>query len=38
MTGTLMRVGIEERLLRETFGQAFDDYARRVKRFIPMIW
>jgi protein-S-isoprenylcysteine O-methyltransferase Ste14 len=38
LIGTLMRVGIEERLLRETFGQAFDDYARRVKRFIPLVW
>lgn len=36
--GTLMRVGIEEKLLRETFGSAYDDYARRVKRFIPAIW
>jgi len=36
--GTLMRVSIEERLLRETFGQAYDDYARRVKRFIPLVW
>jgi protein-S-isoprenylcysteine O-methyltransferase Ste14 len=38
LIGTLMRVSIEERLLRETFGQAFDDYARRVKRFIPHVW
>jgi protein-S-isoprenylcysteine O-methyltransferase Ste14 len=36
--GTLQRVAIEERLLRETFGAAYDDYARRVKRFIPGIW
>ena len=38
LTGTLMRVSIEERLLREMFGPAFDDYERRVKRFVPMIW
>ncbi len=38
LIGTLMRVSIEERLLREMFGQAFDDYARRVKRFIPLVW
>ena len=38
LIGTLMRVSIEERLLREMFGQAFDDYARRVKRFIPHVW
>ena len=38
LIGTLMRVSIEERLLSEMFGQAFDDYRRRVKRFIPLIW
>jgi protein-S-isoprenylcysteine O-methyltransferase Ste14 len=36
--GTLMRVGIEEKLLRAMFGAAYDDYAHRVKRFIPTIW
>ena len=36
--GTVMRVRIEEQLLRQTFEQAFDDYARRVKRFIPLVW
>ncbi len=36
--GTLMRVVIEEKLLRATFGTAYDDYAHRVKRFIPTIW
>jgi protein-S-isoprenylcysteine O-methyltransferase Ste14 len=38
IVGTLMRVGIEEKLLRAMFGTAYDDYARRVKRFIPAIW
>ncbi len=33
--GTLMRTSREEKLLRATFGNAYDDYARRVKRFIP---
>jgi protein-S-isoprenylcysteine O-methyltransferase Ste14 len=33
--GTLVRVRSEERLLRETFGPQFDDYARRVPAFIP---
>ena len=38
LIGSVVRVRIEERLLRQTFGQAFDDYARRVKRFIPLVW
>ncbi|HVY89763.1 MAG TPA: isoprenylcysteine carboxylmethyltransferase family protein [Hyphomonadaceae bacterium] len=38
LIGTVLRVHIEEKLLRQTFGQAFDDYARRVKRFIPGVW
>ena len=33
--GTLLRVREEERLLRERFGSMFDDYARRVPRFVP---
>ena len=36
--GTLLRVAIEERLLRNAFGDAYDAYARRVKRFIPGVW
>lgn len=36
--GTLMRVAIEERLLREAFGSEYEDYAGRVKRFIPGVW
>jgi protein-S-isoprenylcysteine O-methyltransferase Ste14 len=36
--GTLIRVRIEERLLRETFGSQFDDYARRVPAVIPGIF
>lgn len=33
--GTWMRVSIEERLLRDQFGAAYDAYASRVKRFVP---
>ena len=33
--GTWMRVVREEGLLRAQFGAAYDDYARRVKRFVP---
>jgi protein-S-isoprenylcysteine O-methyltransferase Ste14 len=33
--GTAIRVRIEERLLRTTFGSAYEEYANRVKRFIP---
>jgi protein-S-isoprenylcysteine O-methyltransferase Ste14 len=30
-----MRIRIEERLLREQFGAAYDDYARNVPALIP---
>jgi protein-S-isoprenylcysteine O-methyltransferase Ste14 len=33
--GTAIRVWIEERLLRTAFGSAYEEYANRVKRFIP---
>lgn len=33
--GTWMRVMREEMLLRTQFGAAYDDYAARVKRFVP---
>ena len=33
--GTAIRVRIEERLLRTAFPSAYDEYATRVKRFIP---
>jgi protein-S-isoprenylcysteine O-methyltransferase Ste14 len=36
--GTLIRVRIEERLLRETFGARFEEYARQVPAFIPGIF
>lgn len=33
--GTAIRVAVEEELLRRAFGDAYEDYARRVKRFVP---
>jgi protein-S-isoprenylcysteine O-methyltransferase Ste14 len=33
--GTAIRVRDEEKLLRAQFGQAYADYAARVKRFVP---
>ena len=36
--GTWIRVRIEERLLREAFGERFDDYACRVPALIPWIY
>jgi protein-S-isoprenylcysteine O-methyltransferase Ste14 len=35
--GTWIRVREEEKLLRAEFGPAYDDYAARVKRFLPGI-
>ncbi len=35
--GTLIRVRAEERLLRESFGAQYDDYARRVPALIPFL-
>ena len=36
--GTWIRVRIEERLLHETFGSQFEDYARRVPAVIPKMF
>jgi protein-S-isoprenylcysteine O-methyltransferase Ste14 len=36
--GTAIRIRAEEKLLRETFGATFDDYARRVPAFLPRLW
>ncbi|HAF23453.1 MAG TPA: hypothetical protein DCK93_11185 [Blastocatellia bacterium] len=36
--GTIIRVRSEERLLRETFGRNFDDYARRVPAIVPGLY
>ncbi|MCA1552972.1 MAG: isoprenylcysteine carboxylmethyltransferase family protein [Chloroflexi bacterium] len=35
--GTAIRVRAEERLLRESFGAQYDDYARRVPALIPFL-
>lgn len=35
--GTFIRVRSEERLLRETFGTSWDEYARRVPAVIPFL-
>ena len=37
MIGTMIRIRAEEKLLQETFGEHYVDYARRVKSFIPLI-
>ena len=36
--GTWIRVRSEEKLLREAFGPAFDDYARRVPAVVPFLF
>lgn len=38
LAGTLIRVRVEERLLRQAFGEQFDEYARRVPALIPMVY
>ncbi len=38
LTGTLIRVRSEEKLLREEFGQEFDAYSARVSSIIPGIF
>jgi protein-S-isoprenylcysteine O-methyltransferase Ste14 len=35
LIGNQIRMNAEEKLLRETFGAVFDDYARRVPAFLP---
>jgi len=36
--GTAIRVRSEEKLLREQFGEEFDDYKRSVPAVIPIKW
>jgi len=38
LIGTVIRVRSEERLLREAFGQRFDDYAMRVPAIVPGLY
>src|SRR5215471_7115484 len=33
-----LRVGAEERMMRETFGGAYDAYAATTKRLVPGVW
>jgi protein-S-isoprenylcysteine O-methyltransferase Ste14 len=35
--GTAIRISSEEKLLRETFGTEWDDYARQVPAVIPFL-
>jgi protein-S-isoprenylcysteine O-methyltransferase Ste14 len=35
MVGTIIRVRSEEKLLRETFGAAFEEYSNRVAAIVP---
>ena len=35
LIGTMIRLRSEEKLLREAFGQKFDDYAQRVSAIVP---
>ena len=36
--GTIIRIRSEEKLLREQFGSAYEEYAREVPAFIPLGW
>jgi protein-S-isoprenylcysteine O-methyltransferase Ste14 len=38
LVGNQIRIRAEEKLLRETFGAQFDDYARRVPAFFPRLF
>jgi protein-S-isoprenylcysteine O-methyltransferase Ste14 len=37
LVGNRIRIQAEEKLLRESFGAQFDDYARRVSAFLPRL-
>ena len=37
LAGTAIRIRTEEKLLRDTFGAQFDDYARRVPALLPRL-
>jgi protein-S-isoprenylcysteine O-methyltransferase Ste14 len=36
--GTWLRISVEERLLHTMFGERYDAYAHRVKRFVPGVF
>jgi protein-S-isoprenylcysteine O-methyltransferase Ste14 len=38
LAGTIVRMRSEEKLLRETFGRAFDEYAQRVPALVPGLY
>lgn len=38
LIGNRIRIRAEEKLLRETFGSQFDEYARRVPAFLPRLF
>jgi protein-S-isoprenylcysteine O-methyltransferase Ste14 len=38
LIGTMIRVRSEERLLRQAFGQKFDDYVQRVSTIVPGLY
>jgi protein-S-isoprenylcysteine O-methyltransferase Ste14 len=38
LVGAAPRILLEERVLREHFGAAYDSYAARAKRLIPFVW
>lgn len=38
LAGTFVRIRSEERLLREAFGQAYEEYAERVPAFVPKLF
>jgi protein-S-isoprenylcysteine O-methyltransferase Ste14 len=38
LAGTYLRIRAEDRLLKDAFGRAFDDYAARVPAFFPRPW
>ena len=38
LLGAVPRILVEERVLRGHFGAAYDAYAARVKRLIPLVW
>ena len=37
IAGTEVRIRIEDRLLAERFGAAFDEYRRRVDAYVPFL-